>query len=69
MEEKKDLEYNHTAPEYHDVDEDSLMKGDILGQEHVNPVLNAKMHLINNAIDEIGFTPYHVRLFFLNGFG
>lgn len=29
-------------------------KGDILQLEHTDPVLNAKMHLVNNAIDEIG---------------
>ncbi|KAK6465124.1 inorganic phosphate transporter [Scheffersomyces coipomensis] len=27
------------------------------------------MKLINDAIDEIGFTPYHLKLFFLNGMG
>lgn len=27
------------------------------------------MHLVNNAIDEIGFTRYHIKLFILNGFG
>jgi hypothetical protein len=32
----------------------SIGKGDILQLEHTDPVLNAKMHLINNAIDEIG---------------
>lgn len=47
----------------------SLGKGDILGAEHVDLVLNAKMHLVNNAIDEIGFTGYHWKLFVLNGFG
>ena len=42
-----------------DVDDaSSLAKGDILGQESVDPVLNAKMHLVNNAIDEIGMTSY-----------
>ena len=30
----------------------SLGKGDILQLEHTDPVLNKKMHLINNAIDE-----------------
>jgi hypothetical protein len=34
----------------------SIGKGDILQLEHTDPVLNAKMHLVNNAIDEIGFT-------------
>ena len=47
----------------------SLEKGDVLGLEHTDPVLNAKMHLVNDAIDEIGFTTYQVKLFCLNGFG
>ncbi|GAM89495.1 hypothetical protein ANO11243_075340 [Dothideomycetidae sp. 11243] len=53
-------------PAYDDV---SIRKHDLLSLEHTDPVLNAKMNLINNAIDEIGFTPYHVKLFILNGFG
>jgi len=32
-------------------------------------ILAAKMHYVNNAIDEIGFTSYQMKLFFLNGFG
>lgn len=37
---------------------------------HVNDIaLHEKMVLINRAIDEIGFTPYHIKLFFLNGMG
>ncbi|KAK4979670.1 hypothetical protein LTR28_003315 [Elasticomyces elasticus] len=47
----------------------SSEKGDLLGLEHTDPVLNAKMHLVNNAIDEIGFTGYQAKLFVLNGFG
>jgi ABC-type sulfate/molybdate transport systems ATPase subunit len=35
-------------------DTSSLGKGDILQLEHTNPVLNAKMHLVNNAIGEFG---------------
>jgi hypothetical protein len=31
-------------------DPSSLGKGDILQQEHTDPVLNAKMHLVNNAM-------------------
>jgi len=61
-----------TAPVYDGhahSDELSLNKEDILGQEDTDPVLNAKMHLVNNAIDEIGLTPYHWKLFVLNGFG
>lgn len=50
-------------------DEVSLGKGDLLSLESLDPVLNAKMHLINNAIDEIGMTGYQWRLFCLNGFG
>ena len=50
-------------------DDISLDKGDILQLESTDPVLNAKMHLLNNAIDEIGFTPYQWKLFVLNGFG
>ncbi|KAK0736510.1 major facilitator superfamily domain-containing protein [Apiosordaria backusii] len=42
---------------------------DILALQDLDPTMNAKMHLVNNAIDEIGWTPYHTKLFFLNGFG
>ncbi|KZV97996.1 membrane transporter [Exidia glandulosa HHB12029] len=42
---------------------------DILSMEHTDPVLDAKMRLVNNAIDEIGFTAYQWKMFFLNGFG
>lgn len=52
-----------------DIDVASMGKGDILQLEHTDPVLNAKMHLVNNAIDEIGFTRYQWKLFVLNGFG
>ncbi|KAH6957719.1 major facilitator superfamily domain-containing protein [Ilyonectria sp. MPI-CAGE-AT-0026] len=42
---------------------------DVLDLHDLDPALNLKMHLINDAIDEIGWTPYHLKLFFLNGFG
>ncbi|KAK0705536.1 major facilitator superfamily domain-containing protein [Lasiosphaeris hirsuta] len=42
---------------------------DILGLQDLDPAMNLKMHLVNDAIDEIGWTPYHTKLFFLNGFG
>lgn len=32
-------------------------------------VLSRKVHLINNALDEIGFTWYHAKLFCIAGFG
>ncbi|KAG8417787.1 transporter [Metarhizium acridum] len=51
-------------------DGSSLHDGeDILALQDLDPALNMKMHLVNNAIDEIGWTPYHLKLFFLNGFG
>jgi len=34
-----------------------------------DPVLAKKMALVNDALDEIGMTPFHWKLFFLNGFG
>ncbi|KAL5001541.1 major facilitator superfamily domain-containing protein [Aspergillus recurvatus] len=35
----------------------------------VDEVLARKMALVNGAMDEIGMTPFHWKLFFLNGFG
>lgn len=34
-----------------------------------NDILAQKMTLINDALDEIGYTPYHWKLFFLTGLG
>ncbi|RDA86449.1 hypothetical protein CP532_3617 [Ophiocordyceps camponoti-leonardi (nom. inval.)] len=42
---------------------------DVLALQDIDPVLNMKMRLVNDAIDELGWTGYHVKLFFLNGFG
>ncbi|KAI9046792.1 hypothetical protein LZ554_009527 [Drepanopeziza brunnea f. sp. 'monogermtubi'] len=42
---------------------------DLLAGQDVDPVLTAKMRIVNDAIDEIGWTPYHWKLFVLNGFG
>jgi hypothetical protein len=47
----------------------NVQGGDLLNLESVDPVLNAKMKLVNDAIDEIGFTGYQAKLFVLNGFG
>lgn len=41
----------------HDDDVYSLGKGDILQQEHTDPVLNAKMHLVNNVSPPTDSTP------------
>lgn len=42
---------------------------DVFDSTGVDPVLTKKMALVNAAIDEIGMTPWHWNLFFLNGFG
>lgn len=63
----------HVNPSYspardsHDIV--NVQGGDLLDLESVDPVLNAKMRLVNDTIDEIGFTPYQAKLFVLNGFG
>lgn len=44
----KDVEHGGQAIINGD-DASSLGKGDILSREHTDPVLNAKMHLINNV--------------------
>ncbi|KAM0513133.1 hypothetical protein ACHAPE_008171 [Trichoderma viride] len=73
---EKNLESGH--PQAHEgifgdvrnADGSSLRSGqDILALQDLDPALNMKMHLVNNAIDEIGWTGYHTKLFFLNGFG
>ncbi|KAL7783848.1 MFS general substrate transporter [Trichoderma ceciliae] len=64
---------NDHGPMFGDIkyaDSSSLRRGeDILALQDLDPALNMKMHLVNNAIDEIGWTGYHMKLFFLNGFG
>ncbi|KAK7735270.1 Filamentous Growth Regulator [Cytospora paraplurivora] len=51
-------------------DSSSLDSGeDVLALQDLEPALNMKMHLVNNAIDEIGWTAYHWKLFGLSGFG
>jgi hypothetical protein len=46
--EEKDIEHGRHGVLDGD-DASSLGKGDILSREHTDPVLNAKMHLINNV--------------------
>jgi hypothetical protein len=46
---KKDVE-SGGAGVLDDSDGSSLGKGDILSNEHTDPVLSAKMHLINNVL-------------------
>lgn len=42
---------------------------DFGSEVHEDKVLALKMSHVNNAINEIGFTTYQLKLFFLNGFG
>ncbi len=50
---KKAVQQNDVERGSHDAlnedDTSSLGRGDILSREHTDPVLNAKMHLINNV--------------------
>ncbi|CUM64880.1 uncharacterized protein PRCAT00002496001 [Priceomyces carsonii] len=48
---------------------DAFNKKDLIEVENGNEILSKKMFLINNAIDEIGFTWYHAKLFCISGFG
>ncbi|CAH0057858.1 unnamed protein product [Clonostachys solani] len=41
----------------------------IFSMSEIDPVLDAKMRLVNETMDEIGWTNMHLKLFFLNGFG
>ncbi|KIW65289.1 hypothetical protein PV04_07560 [Phialophora macrospora] len=49
--------------------DENTVEGQIFSMNDVDPVLDKKMRLVNNAIDEIGWTGMHMKLFFLNGFG
>ncbi|TAQ89704.1 hypothetical protein B7494_g1991 [Chlorociboria aeruginascens] len=42
---------------------------EVLNTSSIDPILTRKMILVNNAVDEIGMTPFHWKLFLLNGFG
>uniref|UniRef100_A0A060T395 ARAD1C35530p n=1 Tax=Blastobotrys adeninivorans TaxID=409370 RepID=A0A060T395_BLAAD len=67
--ERKSLDKKPTYPpsETSSITEPSLQGGDLYTLD--DDVLSRKMHLVNQAIDEIGFTPYHWKLFCLNGMG
>lgn len=45
------------------------LNDDLTAVEGGDLVLSKKIHLINNALDEIGFTWYHAQLFCVAGFG
>ena len=63
--EKKQTKISPASSVAHD--EDTLANDELFQLN--DSVLNKKLKLINDAIDEIGFTPYHLKLFFLNGMG
>ena len=44
-------------------------KAEVYEISDVDHVLANKIAVVNDAIDEIGLTPYHWKLFCLNGFG
>ncbi|KKA20327.1 Uncharacterized protein T310_5655, partial [Rasamsonia emersonii CBS 393.64] len=73
MEEKKPDVVPVTAAKAPAVkDEEALSQvheGDLISLDQVDSALALKMRLVNDAIDKLGFTTYHVKLFFLNGFG
>ncbi|KAL4875845.1 major facilitator superfamily domain-containing protein [Aspergillus karnatakaensis] len=60
---------NKDAPSVSENRSVHLGESDLLGGEKLDAVLTAKMALVNDAIDEIGFTPHQWKLFCLNGFG
>ncbi|OAL53985.1 membrane transporter [Pyrenochaeta sp. DS3sAY3a] len=49
--------------------ESEILNGEIIACDAINPTVAAKMVLVNEAINQLGFTGYHWKLFFLNGFG
>lgn len=44
------------------------MHKEVFDITRIDPVLAKKMALINEAIEQIGMTPFQWKLFFLNGF-
>lgn len=45
------------------------LQKEVFDATKIDPVLAQKMALINEAIEQIGMTPFQWKLFFLNGFG
>lgn len=45
------------------------LQNEVFDATKIDPKLAQKMALINEAIEEIGMTPFQWKLFFLNGFG
>ncbi|KAL2864284.1 MFS transporter [Aspergillus lucknowensis] len=64
-----DQDKSKDAPSVSETRSVHLGDSDLLAGEKLDAVLTAKMALVNDAIDEIGFTPHQWKLFCLNGFG
>lgn len=56
---------------FQDPYDESLSNGgvDMAELDQSDVIMQRKMKLINDALDEIGFTWYHFKLFCLNGMG
>ena len=69
--ESKSAGIGHRSSENVLSDEDSGvdLRKEIYDTSAIDPILAKKMALVNNAIDEIGMTPWQWKLFCLNGFG
>lgn len=45
------------------------LQKEVFDATQIDPVLAKKMALVNEAIEQIGMTPFQWKVFFLNGFG
>lgn len=49
--------------------DERAIEGQLFSMNSFDPALDAKMRLVNQAINEIGWTHFHLKLFCLTGFG
>lgn len=49
--------------------DEHAIEGQLFSMNDVDPALDSKMRLVNQAINEIGWTGFHAKLFCLTGFG
>lgn len=49
--------------------DERAIEGQLFSMNAVDPALDSKMRLVNQAINEIGWTNFHLKLFCLTGFG
>ena len=64
-----DKDTQHPLKDTDSSSEEITIRKEIYDASLIDPVLAKKMALVNNAIDEIGMTPFQWKLFFFNGFG